>query len=237
MNGNRFLLALCLLPLGLYSQIQMQAGFGFKVGIDRYGNFSNLDNAQIRFFSPTLGSNYWFLAASHKFKERLSLRLSLEVYGIRPRIMVYEPTGMDFNFQIINQFFRNQFNLPIELQFQLVKGIYLSGGIMVSKMLKTKLSGIWVVRESAQLYWTDEEIDLLLETVDVFRLYQMSYRYGLTVRPFKRIGVELLYSYPLTNLIRSPVSYKGVEEEIDFRHRTTTVKLVYYFDIGKKKDK
>ena len=225
---------MCLLPFGLYAQVEFQAGYGFKIGIDGYHDFLVFDDVQLEFFSPTLGSSYWFLAASRKFEERWSVRASLEAYEIRANIGARQEAGTESQNLIENLYHRNQINLPVDLQFQVVKGVYLNVGLVASRTLKPKFSGLFVRQELASLYWSDEDIDLILESIDVFRDYQLSYRYGLNIRPFKRIGIEYLYSHPLTNRIRSPIKYKGESRELDYRYRTTTIKLLYYFDLGKK---
>ncbi|MCP4457423.1 MAG: hypothetical protein GY816_05260 [Cytophagales bacterium] len=219
------------------AQVQMQAGFGFQIGINGHPNFVTIENEMdLRILNPNGGEDYWFLAASHKFRERFSVRVGLEMYKNWTSILVYEPSRMEIGYLIRNWGASTQVNLPIDFQFQVRKGIYVNGGIMASRMLKSKYSGLEVNQEIASLYWSNEDIDLISEAIDVYRNCQVSYRYGLTLRPFKHIGAELLYSAPFTNLIKSPIKYKGTKNEVDFRYRTTTVKLVYYFDLGKKKD-
>jgi len=216
----------------LYSQINFQAGAGIKVS--RHGFLSSFGLSEdiiVALYSATEEGMMFAGTVVHEVTENIYLRGGFEILHYNPRIEVFE-SGIPYGI-LINRAWDLQTSLLVDGQYEVLNRVSFNVGLSADIMLPDKREGVTSDFGLSDSNISTEDLDELKNSIDVFRNVLISYRYGFTLGPWKKLGLELMFSTPVTNQLKSPIQYKDESKEVNMFFTTVTLKLMYYFRLGK----
>ena len=237
----------------IYCQISLEAGYiirgqepfryqpwnGIRHGVDQ---FVRTDDDHYYFIGVNTLS--WknfpidlFIYVEMDVTNRISAKSGLEIVHIANVSEVRKPSvelsGSLIGILQVHE--AKEVHVPLMFNWRYKKWLFLHGGMSTNFRFAINEPRKSVDRFVDE-YWTEEEKVSALEPIkDIFRPVMLTYRYGLTLRPVKRLGIEFTYVHSMSNLLREGILERnGRKYSVNFQYGYFMNKLVYYFQLGKE---
>jgi len=198
--------------------------------------FSLNDSIQIDFGENSIPRTQMSLYYTNDISRGTQLRVGLGYrVGGQGIGVIKSLSNNPFDRSELEQLFSfRELNVIVDIRLRLIKKFYAVGGFEGALRVNRKSnSGLFVLPDEWQ-YWSDDELLGISQESDIFRSFAIGYRYGLGVRPFKKIGVEIVFTTYISAALRKPISVYDRKLSPNSTYLIASGKLVYYFNLGKK---